>query len=141
MSSRPSAEELREAAAADHVVDVEDAEIGEAPASVDTRRPAEPAEVPGNFLEIPECLGLNPADSKWDRLATVRGKSAQIPSLIYNNVKGGALFLAGIPTAVTAAFPFTCMPRMNLGTYTAKMLQIPYCNARWNVCRNGVDLR
>ncbi|CAJ1359982.1 unnamed protein product [Effrenium voratum] len=53
---------------------------------------------PGNFLEIPECLGLNPADSKWDRLVTVRGKSAQIPSLIYNNVKGGALFLAGIPT-------------------------------------------
>ena len=106
MSSRPSAEELREAAAADQVVAIEDAEIGEVPASVDTRRPAEPAEVPGNFLEIPECLGLNPADSKWDRLATVRGKSAQIPSLIYNNVKGGALFLAGIPTSVTAAaFP------------------------------------
>ena len=106
MSSRPSAEELREAAAADRVVEVEDAEIGEVPASVDTRRPAEPAEIPGNFLEIPECLGLNPADSKWDRLATVRGKSAQTPSLIYNNVRGGALFLAGIPTAVTAAaFP------------------------------------
>ena len=96
MSSRPSAEELREAAAANRVVEVEDAEIGEVPASVDTRRPAEPAELPGNFLEIPECLDLNPADSKWDRLATVRGKSAQTPSLIYNNVRGGALFLAGI---------------------------------------------
>ena len=59
MSSRPSAEE---------------------PASVDTRRPAEPAELPGNFLEIPECLDLNPADSKWDRLATVQEKSAQTPS-------------------------------------------------------------
>ncbi|CAJ1339037.1 unnamed protein product [Effrenium voratum] len=104
MSSRPSAEELREAAAANRVVEVEDAEIGEVPASVDTRRPAEPAELLGNFLEIPECLDLNPADSKWDRLATV--KSAQTPSLIYNNVRGGALFLAGIPTAVTAAaFP------------------------------------
>ena len=74
MSSRPSAEELREAAAADRVVEVKDAEIGEVPASVDTRRPAEAAELPGNFLEIPECLGLNPADSKWDRLATVWGK-------------------------------------------------------------------
>ena len=90
MSSRPSAEELREAAAANRVVEVEDAEIGEVPASVDTRRPAEPAELPGNFLEIPECLDLKPADSKWDRLATVRGKSAQTPSLIYNNVRGGA---------------------------------------------------
>ena len=99
MSSRPSAEELREAAAANRVVEVEDAEVGEVPASVDTRRPAEPAELPGNFLEIPECLDLSPADTVW-------GKSAQTPSLIYNNVRGGALFLAGIPTAVTAAaFP------------------------------------
>ena len=31
----------------------------------------------GGFLAIPECLDLNAADSKWDRLATVRGKTAQ----------------------------------------------------------------
>ena len=100
MSSRPSAEELREAAAADHVVDVEDAEF--LPRWIPGARQSQPRSRATSW----ECLGLNPADSKWDRLATVRGKSAQIPSLIYNNVKGGALFLAGIPTAVTAAaFP------------------------------------
>ena len=47
MSSRPSAEELREAAAADHVMDVEDAEIGEVPAA-------------GQLLGDPGVPGLEP---------------------------------------------------------------------------------
>ena len=96
MSSKPSAEELRAAAAAAPATTMDD----KGPAPADTRRAAEPAGAPGGFLAIPECLDLNAANSKRHRLAT-EGQDRRCCSTAMS--RGAALFLAGIPTAVTAA--------------------------------------
>lgn len=43
---------------------------------------------------------------KFDRLATTKGRSAQAPTAIFRSNAGGVLWLAGLPTAKTAAqFP------------------------------------
>ena len=42
------------------------------------------------------------AELKFDRLATVKGKTAQCPTKIYSNAAGGAIWLGGLPTVDTA---------------------------------------
>ena len=62
----------------------------------------EEIEVEDEDLPIPEALDTRGPDQKFDRLATVRGKTAESPSLIYQNRAGGKLWLSGIPTRGTA---------------------------------------
>ena len=62
----------------------------------------EEIEVEEEDLPIPEALDTRGPDQKFDRLATVRGKTAESPSLIYQNRAGGKLWLSGIPTRGTA---------------------------------------
>jgi hypothetical protein len=61
----------------------------------------EEVEVEEEELPIPEALDTRGPDKKFDRLATIRGKSAESPSLIYQNRAGGKLWLSGIPTKET----------------------------------------
>ena len=62
----------------------------------------EEIEVEEEDLPIPEALDTRGPDQKFDRLATVRGKTAESPSLTYQNRAGGKLWLSGIPTRGTA---------------------------------------
>ena len=62
----------------------------------------EEIEVEEEDLPIPEALDTRGPDRKFDRLATVHGKTAESPSLIYQNRAGGKLWLSGIPTKNTA---------------------------------------
>jgi len=62
----------------------------------------EEVEVEEEDLPIPEALDTRGPDQKFDRLATIHGKSAESPSLIYQNRAGGKLWLSGIPTRNTA---------------------------------------
>eukprot|EP00435_Cladocopium_sp_Y103_P029879 s2960_g7.t1 len=61
-------------------------------------------------LPIPEVLVLQGPDQKFDRLATIRGKLAEAPSLIYENSMGGKVWLSGLPTRGTVvALQVACM--------------------------------
>ena len=62
----------------------------------------EEVEVEEEDLPIPEALDTRGPDQKFDRLATIHGKTAESPSLIYQNRAGGKLWLSGIPTRNTA---------------------------------------
>ena len=45
-------------------------------------------------------------EEKFDRLATVKGKTAQRPTLVLRNANGGEIWLSGLPTVATLeAFP------------------------------------
>ena len=52
-------------------------------------------------LPIPEVVVGSASDQKFDRLATIQGKTAEAPSLIYENRAGGKLWLSGLPTRRT----------------------------------------
>eukprot|EP00435_Cladocopium_sp_Y103_P036088 s512_g9.t1 len=54
-------------------------------------------------LPIPAVLDTRGPDSKFDRLATIQGKSAEAPSLVFENRAGGKLWLSGIPVRSTVS--------------------------------------
>ena len=62
----------------------------------------EEVEVEEEDLPIPEALDTRGPDQKLHKLATIHGKTAESPSLIYQNRAGGKLWLSGIPTKNTA---------------------------------------
>lgn len=61
---------------------------------------------PSSVVPIPPLPLDQEAEVKFDRLATTKGRSAQAPTAIFRSNAGGVLWLAGLPTAKTAAqFP------------------------------------
>ena len=59
-----------------------------------------------------------------DQLATIKGKSTEVPSMVFKLLSGGEIWIAGIPTASTKQhFPKTCKcaawekPRRNVGEW------------------------
>lgn len=61
---------------------------------------------PSSVVPIPPLPLDQEAEVKFDRLATTKGRSAQAPTAIFQSNAGGVLWLAGLPTAKTAAqFP------------------------------------
>ena len=67
-----------------------------------------PEEASPESLEIPDLVEppSNRYDARYDRMATVGGKTTQGPTCVYENRKGGRLWISGIPTRSTAhSFP------------------------------------
>lgn len=54
------------------------------------------------MLDIPEVVALAPSDRRFDELATVDGKRAVKPTLLFKLTSGGEIWLSGIPTAQAA---------------------------------------
>ena len=75
-----------------------------------SRRPAHPDDPPRDTAppaDDPDP-GHAASERRYDRLATVNGKTAEPPTLIYQSVRKGQVFLAGLPTSQTLhAFPAT----------------------------------
>ena len=91
---------------------------------------------PGDIFEMPEppaAFTPNMHDQRWDRLATVRGKSAQAPTKVLSVQSGGTLWLGGLPTTRSAsAFPAVTLQ-------VACMLEEP--SQRGGICLQGATLR
>ena len=92
-------------------------------------------------LEIPEVTPAGDLPNReFDRLATCHGKTAEAPSLIYQNAMGGQLFLAGMPTEATQArFPrcdlqVVCFPEtlQNRGGVRLRGAQVLYMSIASN---------
>lgn len=58
-------------------------------------------EVQEDPVPVAPAADVQTLERKFDRLATVRGKSAEAPTLIFENRQGGQIFLGGLPTAAT----------------------------------------
>ena len=97
---------------------------------------AEATEAPSDIFEMPEppaAFTPNVHDQRWDRLATVRGKSAQAPTKVLSVQSGGTLWLGGLPTNRSAsAFPSVTLQ-------VACMLEEP--SQRGGICLQGATLR
>eukprot|EP00435_Cladocopium_sp_Y103_P049232 s932_g14.t1 len=106
---------------------------------------AKPPREEDEALPIPEVLALQGPDQKFDRLATIRGKLAEVPSLIYANSMGGKVWLSGLPTRGTVhEVPSS---RGGLVLPNALLMHLRIANARlrtadfeevWPVLRNTV---
>eukprot|EP00438_Fugacium_kawagutii_P032692 Skav204466 [mRNA] locus=scaffold5533:30858:32279:- [translate_table: standard] len=66
-------------------------------------RPPAPV-VTYDLPEPPATFTASAADQKWDRLATIKGKRAQAPTLVLRTRTGGQLWLAGIPTEASKKY-------------------------------------
>ena len=52
-------------------------------------------------LPIPQVESLDPDENRFDKLATVKGKTTEAPSMVLQLNNGGALWISGLPTEKT----------------------------------------